>query len=82
MIWQKASFCSFFTWNQKSSKGDIYIYINSPSGMISAGLAIYDTMQCIKCNIETICVGQAASMAAILLVAGTCGKRVRFQMHG
>ena len=62
----------------KEFEGDIHIYINSPGGVISAGLAIYDTMQCIKCNVETICVGQAASMAAILLAAGTTGKRVSF----
>jgi ATP-dependent Clp protease protease subunit len=55
-------------------EGDIRIYINSPGGVITAGLAIYDTMQCIKCNVATICVGQAASMAAILLAAGYQGK--------
>ena len=59
-------------------EGDIRIYINSPGGVITAGLAIYDTMQCIKCNVATICVGQAASMAAILLAAGTKGKRMAF----
>jgi ATP-dependent Clp protease protease subunit len=58
--------------------GDIRIYINSPGGVITAGLAIYDTMQCIKCNVATICVGQAASMAAILLAGGTKGKRMAF----
>ena len=62
----------------KEFEGDIRIYINSPGGVISAGLAIYDTMQCIKCNVATICVGQAASMAAILLAAGTQGKRMAF----
>jgi ATP-dependent Clp protease protease subunit len=62
----------------KDFEGDIHLYINSPGGVISAGLAIYDAMQCIKCSIETICVGQAASMAAILLAAGTDGKRVAF----
>jgi ATP-dependent Clp protease protease subunit len=62
----------------KEFEGDIHIYINSPGGVISAGLAIYDTMQCIKCSVETICIGQAASMAAILLAAGTEGKRVAF----
>jgi len=62
----------------KEFEGDIHIYINSPGGVISAGLAIYDTMQCIKCSIETICIGQAASMAAILLAAGAKGKRVAF----
>ena len=62
----------------KDFEGDIHIYINSPGGVISAGLAIYDTMQCIKCSIETICIGQAASMAALLLAAGADGKRVAF----
>jgi ATP-dependent Clp protease protease subunit len=54
---------------------DIAIYINSPGGSISAGLAIYDTMRFIKPDITTICIGEAASMAAILLAAGTKGKR-------
>ena len=59
----------------KEFEGDIHLYINSPGGMVSAGLAIYDVMQCIKCNIETICLGQASSMAAVLLAAGTKEKR-------
>ena len=54
---------------------DIYLYINSPGGDITAGLAIYDTMQFIKPDVVTICIGQASSMAAILLAAGTKGKR-------
>ena len=54
---------------------DIYVYINSPGGIVSAGLAIYDTMQYISCEVATICMGQAASMAAILLAAGRAGKR-------
>ena len=54
---------------------DIHLYINSPGGSVSAGLAIYDTMQFIKPDIGTICVGQAASMGAVLLGAGTKGKR-------
>jgi ATP-dependent Clp protease protease subunit len=54
---------------------DIMLYINSPGGMVSAGLAIYDTMQYIKPDVCTICVGQAASMAAVLLAAGAKGKR-------
>lgn len=54
---------------------DIYLYINSPGGYITAGLAIYDTMQYIKCDVQTICLGQAASIGAILLAAGTKGKR-------
>jgi len=54
---------------------DISLYINSPGGVIAAGLAIYDTMQLIKCDISTICVGLAASMATVLLTAGTKGKR-------
>lgn len=54
---------------------DIFIYINSPGGVVSSGLAIYDTMQYISCDVATICMGQAASMAAIILAAGTPGKR-------
>lgn len=54
---------------------DIFLYINSPGGMISAGMAIYDTMQYITADVSTICMGQAASMGAVLLAAGTKGKR-------
>ena len=54
---------------------DIFIYINSPGGVVSSGLAIYDTMQYISCDVATICMGQAASMAAVLLAAGRAGKR-------
>jgi len=54
---------------------DIFLYINSPGGIVSAGLAIYDTMQYISCDVATICMGQAASMAAILLAAGKSSKR-------
>jgi ATP-dependent Clp protease, protease subunit len=54
---------------------DIHIYINSPGGIVTAGLAIYDTMQYVKPNIATYCIGQAASMGALLLAAGTKGKR-------
>ena len=54
---------------------DISLYINSPGGVITSGLAIYDTMQFIKCDVSTICLGQAASMAAVLLAAGAKGKR-------
>lgn len=54
---------------------DISLYINSPGGSVTAGLAIYDTMQYIKCDVQTICLGQAASMGALLLAAGTAGKR-------
>ncbi|MBN1578399.1 MAG: ATP-dependent Clp endopeptidase proteolytic subunit ClpP [Chitinispirillaceae bacterium] len=54
---------------------DITIYINSPGGIVSSGLAIYDTMQYIKPDVSTICIGQAASMGAVLLAAGTKGKR-------
>ncbi|MBQ9495696.1 MAG: ATP-dependent Clp protease proteolytic subunit [Treponema sp.] len=54
---------------------DISMYINSPGGSVTAGLAIYDTMQYVKCHIQTICMGQAASMGAILLAGGTDGKR-------
>jgi ATP-dependent Clp protease, protease subunit len=54
---------------------DIYLYINSPGGVVTAGLAIYDTMNYIKSPVSTICIGQAASMAALLLASGTNGKR-------
>ena len=54
---------------------DIELYINSPGGSVTAGLAIYDTMQFVKCDVKTYCVGQAASMGAVLLAAGTKGKR-------
>jgi ATP-dependent Clp protease, protease subunit len=56
-------------------KADIHLYVNSPGGSITAGLAIYDTMQYITCDVATYCVGQAASMGAILLTAGASGKR-------
>jgi ATP-dependent Clp protease, protease subunit len=54
---------------------DINVYVNSPGGSVTAGLAIYDTMQFVKCDVATYCVGQAASMGAVLLSAGTKGKR-------
>jgi ATP-dependent Clp protease protease subunit len=56
-------------------KADIHLYINSPGGSVSAGLAIYDTMQFVTCDVATYCIGQAASMGAVLLTAGTPGKR-------
>ena len=56
-------------------KKEIYLYINSPGGLVTAGLGIYDTMQYIKPNISTLCIGQAASMGSFLLAAGTKGKR-------
>ena len=55
---------------------DIHLYINSPGGSVSAGLAIYDTMQYIKCDVSTICIGMAASMGAFLLAGGAKGKRL------
>ena len=56
-------------------KKDIHLYINSPGGSVTAGLAIYDTMQFMTCDVNTYCIGQAASMGAVLLAAGTKGKR-------
>lgn len=56
-------------------KADIHMYINSPGGSVSAGMAIYDTMQFISCDVATYCIGQAASMGAVLLTAGASGKR-------
>jgi ATP-dependent Clp protease protease subunit len=59
----------------EDGQSDIHLYINSPGGSITAGMAIYDTMQYITCDVATYCVGQAASMGAILLTAGAAGKR-------
>lgn len=59
----------------EDSKKDIHIYINSPGGSVTAGLAIYDTMQFVTCDVNTYCMGMAASMGAVLLCAGTKGKR-------
>ena len=56
-------------------KSDIQLYINSPGGSVSAGMAIYDTMQFVSCDVATYCMGQAASMGAVLLAAGAAGKR-------
>ena len=56
-------------------KKDIHLYINSPGGSVTAGLAVYDTMQFLTCDVNTYCIGQAASMGAVLLCAGTKGKR-------
>jgi ATP-dependent Clp protease protease subunit len=56
-------------------KADIHLYINSPGGSITAGMAIYDTMQFVSCDVATYCIGQAASMGAVLLTAGAKGKR-------
>ncbi|MBM3963670.1 MAG: ATP-dependent Clp protease proteolytic subunit [Planctomycetes bacterium] len=56
-------------------KADIHMYINSPGGSVSAGMAIYDTMQFVSCDVATYCIGQAASMGAVLLTAGAKGKR-------
>lgn len=65
----------FLFLESENSEKDIYFYINSPGGMVSAGLAIYDTMQYIKPDVSTLCIGQAASMGALLLTAGAKGKR-------
>ena len=59
----------------EDAEKDINIYVNSPGGSVTAGLAIYDTMQYLKCDVGTYCVGQAASMGAVLLAAGAAGKR-------
>jgi ATP-dependent Clp protease protease subunit len=59
----------------KDPTKDIRLYINSPGGSVTSGFAIYDTMRYVKCDVATICIGQAASMAAVLLTAGTAGKR-------
>ncbi|SFE95763.1 ATP-dependent Clp endopeptidase proteolytic subunit ClpP [Nitrosomonas sp. Nm166] len=65
----------FLFLESENSEKDIHFYINSPGGMVSAGLAIYDTMQYIKPDVSTLCIGQAASMGALLLAAGAKGKR-------
>ncbi len=61
--------------SNEDAKTDIHLYINSPGGSITAGLAVYDTMQFLRCDVATYCVGQAASMAAVLLAGGKNGKR-------
>ena len=61
--------------SNEDTKKDIHFYINSPGGSITAGLAIYDTMQFLRCDVATYCVGQAASMAAVLLAGGKAGRR-------
>ena len=63
----------------EDAEKDISMYVNSPGGSVTAGLAIYDTMQFIKCNVATYCVGQASSMGAVLLAAGAQGKRFALQ---
>ncbi|MCL1955008.1 MAG: ATP-dependent Clp protease proteolytic subunit [Spirochaetes bacterium] len=60
----------------QDTEKDIHLYINSPGGSVTAGLAIYDTIQHVRSNVQTICLGQAASMAALILTAGTAGKRM------
>ena len=59
----------------EDDKADVHMYINSPGGSITAGMAIYDTMQFVRCDVSTYCIGQASSMGAILLTAGAAGKR-------
>ena len=61
--------------SNEDNKNDIHFYINSPGGSITAGLAVYDTMQFLRCDVATYCVGQAASMGAVLLTGGKAGKR-------
>jgi len=65
-----------FFLESEDPKRDVYMYINSPGGVVTAGLAIYDTMQYVSCDVWTVCIGQAASMGAVLLAAGSPGKRV------
>ena len=70
-----SSICAQLLYLSSISSEPIQMYINSPGGSVSAGLAIYDTMQLIRCDVSTICMGMAASMAAVLLAGGTRGKR-------
>jgi ATP-dependent Clp protease protease subunit len=65
--------------SNEDSKTDIHFYINSPGGAITSGLAVYDTMQFLRCDVATYCVGQAASMGAVLLAGGRSGKRFLLQ---
>ncbi len=65
--------------SNEDSKSDIHFYINSPGGSVTAGLAIYDTMQFVRCDVATYCVGQAASMGSVLLAGGAAGKRFLLQ---
>ncbi|HDN97646.1 MAG: ATP-dependent Clp protease proteolytic subunit [Candidatus Omnitrophota bacterium] len=65
----------FLFLQNEDQKKDIHLYLNTPGGSITAGLAIYDTMQFVSCDVATYCIGQAASMGALLLVGGTKGKR-------
>jgi ATP-dependent Clp protease protease subunit len=65
----------FLFLQMQDPKKDIHLYVNSPGGSVTAGLAIYDTMQFLTCDVNTYCIGQAASMGAVLLCAGTKGKR-------
>ena len=60
----------------EDTEKDIHLYINSPGGSVTAGMAIYDTMQFVKCDVSTICIGMAASMGAFLLAGGAKGKRM------
>ena len=69
------SLCAQLLYLASRSSQDIQLYINSPGGSVSAGLAIYDTMRLIRCDVSTICMGMAASMGAFLLASGTKGKR-------
>jgi len=68
----------FFYLEFEDPDKDIFFYINSPGGEVTAGLAIYDTMQYLSCDVATVCMGQAASMGALLLAGGTSGKRMAF----
>ena len=61
--------------SNEDSKSDISVYVNSPGGSVTAGLAVYDTMQFLRCDVATYCIGQAASMGAVLLAGGKAGKR-------
>jgi ATP-dependent Clp protease protease subunit len=68
----------FFYLESEDPDKEIFFYINSPGGEVTAGLAVYDTMQYVSCDVATICLGQAASMGAVLLAGGTKGKRMSF----
>ena len=70
------SYCTILLFlESENPKKDIYLYINSPGGVVTSGMAMYDTMQYISCDVNTLCIGQACSMGSLLLAGGTKGKR-------
>ena len=81
IAWQNLIVAQLLFLESEDPTKDINIYINSPGGSVTAGMAIYDTMQFIKPDIRTLCIGQACSMGAFLLAGGTAGNELRYQMR-